>query len=71
MVLRTCTCKTKDLLALDQKGILYLIEADPKELKILDTREITESESWAHLAISGDQIFIRDLKTLSVFSWKN
>jgi outer membrane protein assembly factor BamB len=59
------------ILALDQKGVLYLIEADPKELKILDTREITESESWAHLAISGDQIFIRDLKTLSVFSWKN
>jgi len=59
------------ILALDQKGILYLIEADPKEFKVLDTREITENESWAHLAISGDQIFIRDLKTLSVFQWKN
>ncbi|MEI6684739.1 MAG: PQQ-binding-like beta-propeller repeat protein, partial [Planctomycetota bacterium] len=59
------------ILALDQKGILYLIEADPKEFKVLETREITENESWAHLAISGDQIFIRDLKTLSVFQWKN
>jgi len=59
------------ILALDQKGILYLIEADPKEFKVLETREITENESWAHLAISGDQIFIRDLKTLSVFKWKN
>lgn len=59
------------ILALDQKGILYLIEADPKELKILDTREIAESESWAHLAISGDQIFIRDLKNLSVYQFQN
>jgi outer membrane protein assembly factor BamB len=59
------------ILALDQKGILYLIEANPNEFKVLETREITENESWAHLAISGDQIFIRDLKTLSVFQWKN
>jgi outer membrane protein assembly factor BamB len=49
----------------------YFIEADPKELKILDTREIAESESWAHLAISGDQIFIRDLKNLSVYQFQN
>ncbi len=59
------------ILALDQKGILYLIEADIKEFKILDTREISDSETWAHLAISGNQIFIRDLKKIAVYEWKD
>ena len=58
------------ILALDQNGTLHLIDANPKELKILESRKITENESWAHIAFDKNQIIIRDLKSLMVFDWK-
>ena len=58
------------ILALDQRGQLMLIDADPKEFRILDQRQISDQETWAHLAVSGDQVFVRELNGLSVFRWK-
>lgn len=58
------------ILALDQRGELLLVAADPQEFRLLDRREVAASESWAHLAVVGDQVFVRDLKGLSVFGWK-
>ena len=58
------------ILALDERGELLLIEADPMELKIVSRREVAESEAWAHVAVCGGQIFVRDLKGISVFDWK-
>lgn len=57
------------MLALDQTGILYLIRANREKLEILDHRKIAESETWAHIAPAGDQIFIRELDGLSAFRW--
>jgi outer membrane protein assembly factor BamB len=57
------------ILALDQRGTLYLLKADPKELTILDKRKVSDAETWAHLAVCGDELVIRDLTGLSVWKW--
>lgn len=58
------------ILALDERGDLLLIQADPQEFKLLDERHISDEEAWAHLAVSGQQVIVRDLKGLSVYTWK-
>ncbi|MEM6794821.1 MAG: PQQ-binding-like beta-propeller repeat protein, partial [Acidobacteriota bacterium] len=55
------------ILALDSGGELILIEASPDELKVLDQREISSSETWAYLAVAGDQVVIRELNGLTVW----
>ena len=59
------------ILALDQKGILYLIQADPKKLKILSERRLPKGESWAHLGVEGRRLLVRSLNQLHVFDWRN
>ena len=59
------------ILALDQKGILYLIQADPKKLKILSERRLPKGESWAHLGVEGRTLLVRSLNQLHVFDWRN
>ena len=62
----------KDLiLALDQKGELLLIKANPKEFKILGQQKVSDEDTWAHLAVCGDEVFVRELNALRVFRWKN
>ena len=57
------------ILGLDERGILVLVEADPKEFRLIGQHKVAETETWAHLAISGDEIFVRELKAMSVFRW--
>lgn len=59
----------KKILALDEKGDLFLINANPEKFDLLSQRHISDSPTWAHLAISGNELFIRDLKGLTVFQW--
>lgn len=58
------------ILGLDSRGILLLLAADPTAFKLLDQRQVADSESWAHLAICGEELFVRDLKGISAFRWK-
>ena len=58
------------ILALDQRGFLFLLKANPKEFEQVDKRKVAESETWAHVAIDGDEIVIRDLKGVAVWKWK-
>lgn len=58
------------LLALDNRGKLFLIKANPAKFDLIDQREVSKEETWAHLAVVGDQIIIRDLNNLLVFQWK-
>lgn len=58
------------ILGLDQKGLLYLIQANPESFELIDEREISESETWAHLAAAGDQLFVRELDGLVAWQWK-
>jgi outer membrane protein assembly factor BamB len=57
------------ILALDQKGVLYLLAADPKKFDLLDQRKVGEAETWAHLAVCGDEVYVRDMKGLTVYRW--
>ena len=57
------------ILALDNRGVLYLIKANAKEFELIEKRKVSDSETWAHLAVCGDEIFIRDLTGLSVWRW--
>lgn len=58
------------LLALDQRGELHLIHATPDKYRELSTRTVSESETWAHLAVSDEQVFVRDLDALTMWSWR-
>ena len=57
------------ILALDERGELLLLEANPEEFEVVDTRKIAEDETWAHLAVVGDLIIIRELNALAVYRW--
>ena len=58
------------ILALDEKGELLLIAADPKEFKLLSRRKISDDTAWAHLAVADGKIYVRELNALTVWDWK-
>ena len=58
------------ILALDQDGTLYLLEANPTRFELLDKHRISEAETWAHLAVVGDLLYIRELEALAVYRWR-
>ncbi len=57
------------ILALDQNGTLILFKASPSEFIIQDQRKISKDPTWAHLAVSGEQLFVRGLKHMSAYTW--
>lgn len=58
------------ILALNEKGELLLIEANPARFNLLDRRKMSKQPTWGHIAIAGDQIFIRELKAIAAYRWK-
>jgi len=59
------------IIALDQRGILYLLRANKEKLDILDQRKLTDTETWAHLAVAGDELFVRELNALVAYRWSD
>lgn len=59
------------ILALDQRGILLLIKANPREFELLGERQVSDDETWAHLVVSRGQVFVRELEAISVFRWSD
>jgi len=57
------------ILALDERGELLLIRAAPREFQLIDRRQVAQ-DTWAHLAVSGRSVLVRDLQGLLVFHWK-
>jgi outer membrane protein assembly factor BamB len=57
------------ILALDQRGLLYLLRANPKQFELLDKRRLNDAESWAHLAVAGNDLFVRELNALAAYRW--
>ena len=57
------------ILALDERGELLLIEAVPDELRLLDRKQISDNECWAHVAVSNNEILVRDLGGVTLFDW--
>jgi outer membrane protein assembly factor BamB len=58
------------LLVLDERGDLLLVEASADEYRQLDSRHVSDSSTWAHVAVSDGQVFVRELDGLAVFRWK-
>lgn len=59
------------ILALDERGILLLIHANPKAFELVDSIKISEDDTWAHLGVSGDELYIRELNALAVYRWQH
>jgi outer membrane protein assembly factor BamB len=59
------------ILALDERGILLLIKADPAGFQLLDERKVAHEDTWAHLAVTGDEIYVRELNALAAFRWRS
>ena len=57
----------KQLLALTSDGELLLIAANPAELELVSRREVSEEETWGHLAVAGDEVYVRELKGIRAF----
>lgn len=57
------------MLALGHDGTLRLIEASPDALRIKSSYTISDQETWGHLAMVGDMLYVRELKGLSVYRW--
>lgn len=60
----------EQILALDERGELMLIQAEPSDFTLIDERKVTDNDSWAHVAVVGNQIFVRHLKGISVYRWE-
>lgn len=58
------------LLALANTGMLRLVAARPDTYEVLGEVELIDGQSWAHLAVADDELFVRELDALSVFEWK-
>lgn len=54
-------------LALDQRGDLLLLDLNSQKYTEVGRLKVSEEETWAHLAVSGNQIFVRDLKGLTIW----
>lgn len=57
------------ILALDQRGQLFLFRANHEKLDLLDQRKLTDAQTWAHLAIAGSELSVRELNALTAFRW--
>ena len=60
----------ESILTLSDKGVLYSIQANPTEFNIQDEVKISKDPTWAHIGLADNQVFIRSLKSLSVFEWR-
>lgn len=58
------------ILALDQRGTLMLIKANPKQFELIDSLKVSEQETWSHLAVSGNELYIRELNAMAVYRWQ-
>jgi outer membrane protein assembly factor BamB len=58
------------ILTLNEAGVLRLLRADPTAYLQLDEREIADQETWGHLAVAGDTIFVRELEAIAAYRWK-
>ncbi len=57
------------ILGLAEDGKLYLVRANPDQFELLSTREVSEQETWGHLAVAGDEVFVRELKAIAAYRW--
>lgn len=59
------------ILALDQRGQLFQLRANKEKFEQLGQRKLSDAETWAHLAVAGDQLFVRELNALTAYQWRS
>jgi outer membrane protein assembly factor BamB len=57
------------ILVLDENGSVHLVRANAERFELLDSKEVTKAEAWAHVAVAGQEIVIRDLGAIAVYRW--
>ena len=57
------------ILALTNAGELIYLRANPEKMDIVSRLQISEQETWAHLAVDGDQVIVREQEALTAFRW--
>lgn len=57
------------ILALTSDGELVLFKANPETFEVIDKRKVANN-SWAHLAVVGNQVFVRNIDGLIAMEWK-
>jgi len=55
------------MLALDERGILYLIKANPDRFDLVDERKVSDEQCWGHIAVDGDDVYIRELNGIAAY----
>lgn len=58
------------ILALTNTGFLKLVRATPEEFVVIDEIQVSEDDTWAHLAVVGDELFVREQYALTSFTWR-
>lgn len=58
------------ILALDERGELLLIHANPTAFELLDRKKVSEQDTWAHLAVGGNDVFVRSLDAITSWRWE-
>ena len=57
------------ILVLDANGSLLYLRANPQQFELIDQVKVSETDTWAHLAISNGELCIRELDGLSMYRW--
>jgi len=57
------------IMGLNEQGELLLIRANPAQFELLDRKTIADQETWGHVAVAGDEVFVRELHGVSAFKW--
>ena len=58
------------ILSLDQRGELILFRATPEKFELMGRVKVSDQETWAHLAVIDNEIYVRELKGLTKFEWR-
>ncbi len=58
------------ILALTNDGELLLFKANPDEFVLLDRRTVSSEETWGHLAVAGNHVYIREKNAIAAYSWE-
>lgn len=64
----SCVAQGDRILALDERGDLFLVQPNPDAFTLVDQRKVA-SNSWAHLAVVDDLVLVRDLTAMIVYRW--
>ena len=57
------------ILALDSRGSLCLMKANPEKFELVAEVKLETNDSWAHLAVVEDRVYVRGLESMTVYKW--